>query len=109
MGKLAAGFGDTLEIKPILTSNEGKLELLEKVRTLRKAKQRLVDLALESTGGVEVKRIGLFHVNNPDGARALYEALKDSLPISVEPIVAEFTPGLSVHAGSGVVGFTLIT
>jgi fatty acid-binding protein DegV len=33
MGRLAAGFGEKLEIKPILTSRGGKLELLEKVRT----------------------------------------------------------------------------
>jgi len=109
MGKLAAGFGETLNIKPILTSKEGKLDLLEKVRTWRKAKQRLIELALESSQGSEVERLALIHVNNEAGAMALYDMIKEVLPISVEPIVTDFTPGLSVHTGSGVIGFVMVT
>lgn len=109
MGKLAAGLADTMEIKPILTMQEGKLDLLEKIRTLRKAKQRLLELAKESTAGLEIKKIGLIHVNNEQAAVDLFESLKEVLPIDVEPIIGEFTPGLSVHAGSGVIGFVLIT
>ena len=109
MGRLAAGLGETLEIKPILTSRGGKLELLEKVRTWKKAKQRLVDLAVESASGATIERAGLVHVNNQEGVLALYEALKEVLPVPTEPIVAEFTPGLSVHTGSGVIAFVLLT
>jgi len=109
MGRLAAGFGETLEIKPILTSRGGKLDLLEKVRTWRKAKQRLVELGIESTRGAEIERVGMIHVNNEAGVLALFETLKDSLSIDVEPLVAAFTPGLSVHTGSGVIGFVIIT
>lgn len=109
MGKLAAGLADTMEIKPILTMREGKLDLLEKIRTLRKAKQRLLELAQESTSGSEIKKIGLIHVNNEQAVLDLFESLKEVLPINVEPLIGEFTPGLSVHAGSGVIGFVLIT
>ena len=109
MGKLAAGLADTMEIKPILTMQEGKLDLLEKIRTLRKAKQRLLDLARESTAGSNIIKIGLIHVNNEQAAVDLFESLKEVLPISIEPIIGEFTPGLSVHAGSGVIGFVLVT
>ncbi|MCB2209891.1 DegV family protein [bacterium] len=109
VGKLAAGFGNTLNIKPILTAQDGKLDLLEKVRTWRKARERLVNLALECTDGTTVKRIGMIHVNNEDGVRGLHENLKDALDVDHDPLVADFTPGLSVHAGSGVIGFVLIT
>jgi DegV family protein with EDD domain len=109
MGKLAAGFGNTLEIKPILTSDEGKLDLCEKVRTWRKARQRLVELLVESTAGAPIERVGLIHVNNGEGVLSLFSLLKETLPISVEPIVADFTPGLSVHTGSGVIGVVMIT
>lgn len=109
MGKLAAGVADTLNIKPILTAREGKLDLLEKVRTWRKARVRLIDLGLTSTNGAEVTRIGMIHVNNPEGAGSLYEMLKKSLELPAEPLLADFTPGLSVHAGSGVIGFVLVT
>ena len=108
MGKLAAAFGNTLEVKPILTSLDGKLDLLEKVRTWRKAKARLVELAVESGEGKKIERIGLIHVNNEPGVKELFIAIKDVLPIDVEPIVSEFSPGLSVHTGTGVIGFVLV-
>jgi DegV family protein with EDD domain len=109
MGKLAAGFGNTLNIKPVLTAVDGKLDLLEKVRTWRKARERLLSLARECAEGTNVKRIGMIHVNNEDGVRALYDRLKETLEIDHDPLIAEFTPGLSVHAGSGVIGFVMIT
>lgn len=108
MGRLAAGFGETLEIKPILTSRGGKLELLEKVRTWKKAKQRLVDLAKASAADGIIERVGLIHVNSEEGVRALYDAMKEVLPLPSEPITAEFTPGLSVHTGSGVIAFAFL-
>lgn len=109
MGKLAASVANTLNIKPILTSRDGKLELLEKVRTLRKAEERLIELARECSDGKRIERIALIHVNNKNGVQALYAKLKSALQIDVEPIIADFTPGLSVHAGSGVIGFVLVT
>jgi len=108
MGKLAAGVGNTLEIKPILTLRDGKLDLLEKVRTWRKAKGRLIELAMASAEGFEVERVGLIHVNNEEGVLELYEELKAALDVNLDPIVAEFTPGLSVHTGAGVIAFTLV-
>jgi len=109
MGKLAAGFADTIEIKPILTMQDGKLELLEKIRTWKKAKQRLVDLAQKSVQGVEIRKIGLTHVDNQDGVLSLFDGLKEALSITSEPLISEFTPGLSVHSGSGFIGYVLVT
>jgi len=108
MGKFAAGFGNTLEIKPVLTLRDGKLDLLEKVRTWKKAKARLIQLASESAQGYEVERVGLIHVNNEEGVLGLYEDLKAALDINLVPILTEFTPGLSVHTGSGVIAFALV-
>ena len=108
MGKLAAGLGNTLEIKPILTLQDGKLDLLEKVRTWRKAKQRLVDLAVENAQDAVIERVGLIHVNNEAGVLALYDELKDALNITEDPLLTEFTPGLSVHTGSGVIAFAMV-
>ena len=108
MGKMAAGLADTLNIKPILTAIDGKLELLEKVRTWHKARARLVELAVAAAKERPVERIGLFHVNNVKGALELHKDLTKALDLPEDYLLEEFTPGLSVHAGSGVIGYVLV-
>ncbi|HSM23611.1 MAG TPA: DegV family protein [Anaerolineaceae bacterium] len=109
VGKFSAGIADTLNIKPILSVQEGKLELLEKVRTMKKAKLRLIDLASKCLIDKKIKQIGFIHVNNLEGVKELHKELCDVISCPQDPIIAEFTPGLSVHAGSGVIGFVIHT
>ncbi|MBG0785187.1 MAG: DegV family protein [Anaerolineaceae bacterium] len=109
MGKLVAGVGNTLEIKPILTSRDGKLDLLEKVRTWKKARNRLVELAEACTEGKSVEKVGMIHVNNEAGVKTLHKQLGERISLPEDYLLAEFTAGLSVHTGSGVVGFVFVT
>ncbi len=109
VGKLAAGMANLLSIHPILTCRNGKLELLEKVRTHKMAIQRLVDLCVEAVGDREIEKIGFVHVNNPKGAADIAARLSAVLTFPADPLTAEFTAGLSVHTGSGMVGVALIT
>ncbi len=109
VGKLAAGMADTLDIKPILTAHDGKLEMLEKVRTRRKAMERLVELVKTALAGKPVARLAMIHVCDEAGARDLHKHLCAALNCPVEPLYIEFTPGLSVHAGAGLVGVVFVT
>jgi len=109
VGKLAAGLADTLDIKPILAVQNGKLDLLEKTRTMKKAQRRLIELATICVDGKKVERMGFIHVNNLNGSKELAKELCEIIDCPVEPLFAEFTPGLSVHAGAGVVGFVVLT
>lgn len=108
VGKLAAGMADTLNIKPLLTVRDGKLDLLERVRTRRKAIDRMIELTSLHLKGKGFERLAIIHVNNPAGARELQELLLAHFSCQGEVITAGFTPGLSVHAGSGVVGLAAI-
>ncbi|NPV56122.1 MAG: DegV family protein [Anaerolineae bacterium] len=109
VGKLAAGMAATLSIKPILTVREGKLELLERIRTQKIANQRVLDLVQAAVGEKTIERYALIHVNNLEGARELKEKLGATMPVPPDFMFAEFTPGLSVHAGAGVVGVVVQT
>ena len=109
VGKLAAGVADTFNVKPILSVQNGKLELLEKVRTQKKAVARVLELVCQAVGEGSIERLALIHVNNPDGARALQQQLCERVTCPDSTIIAEFTAGLSVHAGAGVVGVVVVT
>ncbi len=104
VGKLAAGMADTLNIKPILTSQNGKLDLLEKVRTQKKAIQRVMNLVKTRLNGKKMARVAVIHVNAPEEAQKLLDAICEEVNCPAERFIAEFTPGLSVHAGAGLLG-----
>jgi len=108
VGKFVAGMADTLNIKPVLTVRDGKLDLLEKIRTRKKAVERMLELTQQSLDGKGIERLAIIHVNHPQGAAELQEQLCRLLPCPEQIITAEFTPGLSVHAGTGIVGLALV-
>lgn len=108
VGHLAAGFGNMLSVKPILTMRDGKLELLEKIRTRSKALARVVELAGEALAGRKAEQMAILHVAVPKEAKAFEAQLRAALPCPPDIIHAELTPGLSVHAGSGMLGVVVV-
>jgi DegV family protein with EDD domain len=108
VGSLAAGFADVISIKPILTIQDGKLDLLERVRTLKKAWRRAIRLSEESIGSSKVERMAILHVNAEAEAKEFSNQLGQVVPYSGEVLFAELTPGLSVHSGAGMVGVCFV-
>lgn len=104
VGQVAAGMGDLLHIKPILTMREGKLDLLEKVRTRKRAWARVVELMAQSVDGRPIERMAVVHVAAEAEARAFADLLRESVACPEEIVYAPFTAGLSVHTGPGFVG-----
>jgi DegV family protein with EDD domain len=109
VGKFVAGMADTFNIKPILTIQDGKLVLLERVRTRKKAIERTLELIRGSVSGKTVQRAAVIHVNDLNGAESFKQLLCAEVQCPDSLFIAPFTPGLSVHAGSGVVGVVLLT
>ncbi len=108
VGSVAAGFANVISIKPILTVRDGKLDLLERVRTLKKAWMRAIQLSEETIGGRRVERLAIVHVRAEPEAEEFYRQLNESINYPGEVIYAELTPGLSVHSGAGMVGVCFV-
>ena len=109
IGQFPAKMANLFDIRPVMTMIDGKLGLLEKVRTHRAAMNRLVQLLEKSVAGKRIVKAGIVHVNNLEDAAALESRLRADLPMPAEILVAEFTPGLSVHGGTGLIAAVLVT
>jgi DegV family protein with EDD domain len=100
--------GTVLAVKPILYFNEeGKIDALERVRTSRKALQRLLELAEEHAGGQPV-HVGIVHANAPDAVREFQAEVESRLKCK-EIFTVDCSPNIAVHVGPGTIGIALYT
>jgi DegV family protein with EDD domain len=108
VGHLAAGMAGLLNIKPILTIQEGKLDMLEKVRTKKKAWARLIELTKTSLAGKKAVEMAILHVNADAAAHEFETILRNELDCPEEIMISNFTAGLSVHTGRGMIGVAAV-
>jgi DegV family protein with EDD domain len=100
--------GTALNLKPILTVNDGKIEAVERVRTKGKALDRVVNIIREQTKGKSPIRLASLHANAAEDAKAILASASLSLNAS-ETINAELSPVLGTHTGPGTVGLAYMT
>jgi DegV family protein with EDD domain len=89
--------GTALQMKPILTLANGRIEPLERVRTKRKSHQRLVELIGEYSASYQKIQLAVIHANALEDAQALLAAAQHFTGVS--PIVG-------THVGPGTVGLS---
>lgn len=107
LGAASRYIGSLLNVKPILAIEDGLIVSLDKVRTQKKALERIVDLIEERTKGHKNIRLATLHANNPDTAQfILDEAVSRLSP--VEQVFSEISPAIGTHAGPGAVGLAYI-
>jgi len=108
VGHLAAGIANVLNVKPILTIRDGKLDLLERVRTRLKAWDRTIQLAVEAADGKPIAQAAVIHVNAPQEALQFEQLFRTSLKYTQDVLIAEINPGLAIHSGAGMVGVVFV-
>lgn len=91
-----------LNIKPILDIQGGRVRLLEKPRTRRRAVERLLAQVKQRAGSAPL-RVNIMHANLPQEARQLQEQVESSFRC-VEMFTSIFTPVIGAHTGPGLLG-----
>jgi DegV family protein with EDD domain len=102
IGAARALLGSTLKIKPILTLEE-EITPIERVRTRRRAFERLIEYAHERhADGADAWVVQ--HIQDPEAARHLVEECRQIF--DREPVfVSEVGPVIGAHVGPGLLGF----
>ncbi|MEV4474477.1 DegV family protein [Nonomuraea salmonea] len=106
IGTAASLVGSALMIKPLLHITEGRISLLEKVRTASRAIARLEDLAVEAAGTGPVD-VAVQHLGARERAEGLAERLSKRVPGLGELRVVEVGAVIGVHVGPGMLGVTV--
>ncbi len=102
----AAGFlGGLLKIKPVLEmTKEGKIISFEKVKTHRKAIERVVELILNEIKDAKKLKIFIFHTVRENDAKELAKFFDAKIQVEKEIEVHIVTPAVGAHIGCGVLG-----
>lgn len=99
--------GTLLNVKPVLTVEDGLIVPLDSVRTQKKALEAIVSLIEEKTKGHKNIHLASLHANNPETAQFILDEAAERIS-PVENVFAELSPVLGTHAGPGAVGLAYL-
>jgi DegV family protein with EDD domain len=94
-----------LKIHLLLRFEEGKVVVNEKIRTFKRAKQRMLDVLKVDMG--KVKHVCIMHANNQEEAVTIKQQIADLLP-RLKTEIMPFIPVVGIHAGAGTIGLCWI-
>ena len=92
-----------LDIKPIISMEDGLITALGQARTTKKVYKLMVD-KLENAVGQSAVKIAYVHAAAQGEAEKL-KAMVEARVEVVESLITDLAPALGVHTGPGTVGF----
>lgn len=108
IGGAAALLGSAIKLKPILyLDEEGKIDTLEKVRTKKKAVQRMIELVVEKTGKKDA-HVGLIHAEAKEEANSILKEIEGRISCSESDIYI-ISPVIGTHVGPGALAVAVHT
>ena len=103
IGGATALLGSVLQIKPILTFRNGRVEPFEKERTHRRAVARIKELVLTQYPRNQDGYLSVIHAAVPQEAGEIAADLRAQLNLKEVPIL-DVPPAIATHAGPGLLG-----
>ena len=100
--RVALWLGNLLDVKPILQLSDGRIQMLDRPRTRRRAMDRLEQMVGQRLDGAP-GRVAVTHAAAPEQAQELAERIRRSVAVA-EMFVTELTPVIGAHTGPGLVG-----
>jgi DegV family protein with EDD domain len=100
--------GSALNLKPILTIQDGKVDSADRVRTSKKAYDKVIELVAEKCVGKPDIRLATLHANAEENARSVLNAAAAKLK-AVETVLSAVSPAIGTHTGPGTVGLAYCT
>ncbi|HMD89843.1 MAG TPA: DegV family protein [Anaerolineaceae bacterium] len=106
IGGGAAFLGTALNLKPILEIRDGRIEAVEKVWSMSRAIDRMLDLFEKRVNQRSPLRLSALYTNNPEDAELLLERARQRFGINEvsEAVSAPVSPVIGVHIGPGALG-----
>lgn len=108
IGGASALVGTVLQIKPILTFREGRIDQFEKERTKKKALARIKELILAEAAPGPEAQVTVMHADARGEADELAADLRKSLNTGEVPVM-DLVPAIITHAGPGALAFGFFT
>jgi len=105
VGRARGWAGELLQIKPILTIEQGEVVPVKRVRGNRKAFLEFASAFEAGTRDSPSLRVGIAHADAPERADALRTMVRQARPAAELELVTTLGPVVGAHAGPGTVGF----
>ncbi|WP_339064235.1 DegV family protein [Tepidibacillus marianensis] len=95
--------GSMLKIKPVLYFENKKLEPFEKIRTKKKAVDRILQLLDQDAKDGAPIYLSVVHADVMDEAKGLLQRIEQNYP-NIEGNISDFGPVIGTHTGPGTIG-----
>ncbi len=101
IGGASALLGGLLQIRPILTVEDGRTQAFDKVRTKRRAMERMIEVFAADVAKAGLLDVIVHHIDDPAEGEHLAKLAEEvaGRPVSIQPI----GPVIGLHVGPGTV------
>lgn len=107
IGGASALIGSVLQIKPILTVIDGKTSVYDKIRTKKRAVERILNTFFEDIKQKGLGEVVVHHINCESEGLEIARKIQAKLGVEVE--LTSIGPVIGLHVGPGTVGLAYYT